>query len=143
MADDRKRLSVTLTDADNPRKTFTAPLKRFTPAVLEQYQDDDQDVAEAIATALEPYADEANVPEDRDERFAYIRAGRKLAARERIVGTFRLLRSIIDTDAIKVDRQREWIESEPDSETWATIGQDMEECERALQSFRRLLGITK
>jgi len=144
MADEsRKRLSVTLTDADNPRRTFTAPLKRFTPETLEQYQDDDQDVAESIARALAPYQDETNAPEDLEERFAYIRAARKVAARERVVGTFRLVRSIIDIDAVKVDAHREWIESEPDGDVWATIGQDLEECERALQSFRRLLGVSK
>lgn len=142
MADEKKtRLSVTLTDLDNPKRSFTVPLKRFTPATFERYQDDEQDANEAMARALEPYQNEKNVPEDLEERFAFTREARKVVARERITGTFRLLQRIIDVDAIKVDAHREWVQSEPDSETWVQIGQDLEECERALRSFRSLLGI--
>ena len=142
MAEDKRRLSVTLTSPEDPRKTFTVPLKRFTPKSFDEWQDTDQDVKDSATRVLEHYRND-DPPAELEARLAWNREVRKALARERVVGTFTRLRSIIDVDAIKVETHRAWIESEPDSETWAALGNDLEECERALQSFRGLLGITE
>lgn len=107
MADDKNRLYVDLKNPDDPRKTFRVHLRRFTPQNFEEWQEREQDIADAMSKALEWFTEE-NAPDDPDGRRAYLREVKRTAARHRIIATFEQLQWVIDPAGLK-EPFRTWI----------------------------------
>lgn len=143
MADEsRKRLTMTLNEPDTPGKTFTVPLKGFTPQVFEDFTELEAERQIDGADSLDEFrnADESKM--DPTQRAELVRKAARTAARLRLVSMFRRAQFIVDADRITVDQHRAWVGEDPEAEFGFWRGQmDLTRLETGIRSFRELLGI--
>lgn len=159
MADEPRRLTAPLIHPDT-KKPYPVPLKRFTPAAYEEFMDVGIDFE---ATADENREAEERIKSDPDmepaERRERIKELRKRQVRQLLWQKFAHLRAAADIDAVRVEDFRRFLEidlallaADPDELQSAQLAdrqeldrfimaQDFEGIDKALHSFRRLLGL--
>lgn len=152
MAEDRKRLFVRFVKPGDSNASgklaFEVQQKRFTPAVLTEFQLRELDIEQRTRAYLRTLAETGEEAKKRltgtDADDEIVRTTKEAAIRGtnamRIANVFELVRETLDLDSIATGQHRQWIESDVSSDEFWSV-QDVDECERALYSFRHLLGI--